>query len=218
MVAREDGGLRADAAHNRARLLAAAREVFAEQGIHVSMRQIALHAGVSEATLRRRFATMADLVAEAFSEQVSVYADAAEEALGNPDAWAGFTGFVRRLTAMQLADRGFTEVLTMTFPPSMRVEKQRRRAYAAVTGLIKRTQESGSLRPDFSPEDLMLVLMAHAGVVAASGDLAPVFSGRLLAYLFEAFAAPGTGSLPPAPSVTDTYRAMMRLHRKPGQA
>jgi hypothetical protein len=34
MVAREDGGLRADAAQNRARLLAAAREVFAEQGIH----------------------------------------------------------------------------------------------------------------------------------------------------------------------------------------
>jgi AcrR family transcriptional regulator len=217
MTAREDGGLRADAARNRARLVAAAREVFAEHGIDVSMRQIALHAGVSEPTLRRRFATKADLVSEAFSDQVSVYADAAEEALGNPDAWAGFTEFVRRLARMQLADRGFTEVLTITFPPSMRVEKQRRRAYAAVTGLIERTQADGSLRPDFSPEDLMLILMAHAGVVAASGDLAPAFSGRLLAYLFEAFAAPGNGALPPAPSAAQTYRAMMRLHRKPGE-
>ena len=45
MAAREDGELRADAARNRARLVAAAREVFAEHGIHVSMRQVALHAG-----------------------------------------------------------------------------------------------------------------------------------------------------------------------------
>lgn len=204
--------MRADAARNRARLVSAAREVFAEHGLGVSMRQIALHAGVSEPTLRRRFPCREELVAEAFQDQIAVYADEAERALTDPDPWAGFVGFVRRLAQMQLADRGFTEVLTMTFPAAMRAEDQRRRAYAALTALIRRAQERGSLRADFSPEDLVLVLMAHAGVVAGGGALSPVFSDRLLGYLFEAFAAPGSGELPPAPSVAQTYRALLRLH------
>jgi hypothetical protein len=45
MAARGDGGLRADAARNRDRLVAAAREVFAEHGIDVSMRQVAAQSG-----------------------------------------------------------------------------------------------------------------------------------------------------------------------------
>lgn len=176
------------------------------------MRQIALHAGVSEPTLRRRFSCREELVAEAFQDQIAVYADEAERALAEPDPWMGFVGFVRRLAEMQLADRGFTEVITMTFPATMRAEEQRRRAYAALTTLIQRAKESGALRADFSPEDVVLMLMAHAGVVAAGGALAGVFSDRLLAYLFEAFAAPGSGELPPAPSVAQTYRALLRLH------
>ena len=65
-------GLRADAARNRARLVSAAREVFSQQGLNVSMRQVARHAGVSEPTLRRRFASKEELVAEAFGDQVAV--------------------------------------------------------------------------------------------------------------------------------------------------
>lgn len=204
--------LRADAARNRALLVDAARELFAEQGLGVSMRQIALRAGVSEPTMRRRFPCWEALVAEAFEDKITAYADLAEEALAATDPWAGFAGFVERIARLQLVDRGFTEVLTLTFPTSMRAEQQRRRAYAAITALISRAQEQDSLRPDFSPEDIVLVLMAHAGVVGASGDLAPELSARLLAYLLEAFAAPGQGPLPPAPSGAATYRALLRLH------
>jgi hypothetical protein len=82
----------------------------------------------------------------------------------------------------------------MTFPATMRAEEHRLRAYAAITALIRQAQEHGSLRGDFSREDLVLTLMAHAGVVAASGELSRAFSDRLLAYLFEAFAAPGRAS------------------------
>ena len=34
-------------------------------------------------------------------------------------------------------------------------------------------QEAGRLRADFSSEDLVLLLMANAGVIAATGDAAP---------------------------------------------
>jgi len=189
--------------------------VFADQGLDVSMRQIAKLAGVSEPTLRRRFPCREELVAEAFQDKIAVYADAAEAALRATDAWGGFAAFMRTLAKMQLADRGFTEVLTLTFPASLQAEESRKRAYAALTDLIRRAKSQGMLREDFSPEDVVLVLMAHAGVVSAAGELAPALSDRLLAYLFEAFAAPGAGRLPPAPSAAATYRALLRLHRDP---
>ncbi|GII56046.1 TetR family transcriptional regulator [Planotetraspora thailandica] len=205
-------GLRADAARNRQRIVDAAREVFARDGLDVSMRQVALHAGVGEPTLRRRFATKADLVAEVFQDKIATYADAAEAALDDPDVWRGFSSFVYRAAGMQLADRGFTELLTMTFPKSMRVEQHRLRAYTAFTALIARAQSTGVLREDFVAEDLPLVLIAHAGVVAAGGEVAGDLSARLLAYLLQAFAAPGVADLPPAPSPAAIYRALLRLH------
>ena len=214
MPRRSDTGLRADAARNRERIVEAAREVFAEQGLDVSLRQIARHAGVGEPTLRRRFSSKEELVAEVFQDKLALYADLAEGALRSEDAGAGFRDFLGRIARMQLVDRGFTDVLTMTFPDTLGAERQRRRAYAALTALIEQAKEEGSLRTDFSPEDLVLVLMAHAGVVGAAGDLAETFSARLLAYLFEAFAAPGSGELPPAPSVPATYRALLRLQRR----
>ena len=45
--------LRADAARNRARVLDAAREAFAEMGLDVGVEEIARRAGVGEGTLYR---------------------------------------------------------------------------------------------------------------------------------------------------------------------
>ena len=176
-------------------------------------RILSAEAGVGEPTLRRRFGSKEELIAEVFHDKVAAYADEAERALGDPDTWRGFTTFIHAVTRMQLEDRGFTDVLTMTFPESMRAEVHRRRAYTAVGKLIGRAQAEGTLRSDFSPEDIVLLLMAHAGVVAAAGALLPAFSDRLLAYFLEVFAAPGGGMLPAAPSAASTYRALLGLHR-----
>src|SRR5262249_12878918 len=86
--------LRVDAERNRAAILAAAREVFAEQGLEAPLEEIAARAGVGIATLYRRFPTRAHLVAAALVEKVTQYAEAAEQALAVPDPWAGFTSFV----------------------------------------------------------------------------------------------------------------------------
>ena len=91
--------LRADAERNREQILTAAREVFAEQGLDVSLRQIARRADVSEPTLRRRFASKEELVAEAFVEKVTQYADLAEAAVQNPDPGAGFREFIDAVAA-----------------------------------------------------------------------------------------------------------------------
>lgn len=172
------------------------------------MRHVAALAGVGEPTLRRRFHSKADLVAEVFDDKISAFADAAQAALEDPDVWHGFSSFIRRMAQMQLADRGFAELLTMTFGESLRVEQHRRRAYESFVALISKAQTAGVLRDDFSAEDLPMLLIAHAGVVSGGGTVSEAFSARLLAYLLEAFAAPGAGVLPPAPSPAATYHAL----------
>ena len=205
--------LRADAKRNRARVVAAARQVFAERGQDAPMEEIARRAGVGVATLYRRFPTRADLIAGAFEAKMAAYAEAVEQALAEPDAWAGFRGYVERVCAMQAADRGFTDVLTMTFPAATGFEAQRARAYHGFVELIARAKASGRLRADFVPEDLVILLMANAGVVTATGDAAPDAWRRLVAYMVEAFAAEPARPLPPPPTPAAVYRALLRLHQ-----
>jgi AcrR family transcriptional regulator len=204
-------GLRVDAERNRARIIDAAREAFAEQGIDAPIHDIAKRAGVGVGTLYRRFPTRDDLVAAAFLEEMRAFADGIDAALADPDPWSGFCGYVERLCAMQSGDRGLCEVLTITFPALRKFEAARRKAYTGFTKLIARAQAVGALRADFVPEDLIMLLMANAGVVAGAGQNAPRASPRLIGYLLQAFAAPGGGKLPPPPSSRQMYRALVRL-------
>ena len=205
--------LRADAERNRQRLITAAREVFAERGLHVPMEDIARHAGVGVATLYRRFPTRAHLIAGAFEEKMCAYADAVAQALADPDPWAGFCGYIERVCAMQAGDRGFANVLSMTFPLDKRFEAERDRAYASFLELVRRAQAAGGLRDDFVAEDLVILLMANAGVVAGTADAAPDAWRRFAAYMIQAFSARGAAPLPPPPSYTAMHHALHHLYQ-----
>ena len=210
-----DRGLRTDAERNRARILDAAHSVFAEQGLDAPMAEVARRAGVGIATLYRRFPAREDLIAATFADKMTAYADAIDEALADPDPWHGFCTYVERICGMQAADRGFTHVLTMTFPTAKALEADRARAYRGFTELIARAKATGALRPDFSDKDLIVLLMANAGVIGAAGDAAPDTWRRLVGYMLQAFSAGNTTPLPPAPRGKDLFRAM--AHPQQGQ-
>jgi AcrR family transcriptional regulator len=203
--------LRADAARNRERIVAAAREVFAERGLDAPIEDVARRAGVGVATLYRRFPTRADLIAAAFEAKMAAYADAVTAALDDPDPWHGFWRYLERVCAMQAADHGFANVLTLTFPTTKQFEAARTRAYEGFVELIGRAKAAGKLRPDFVPEDLVLLLMANAGVITATGDTAPNTWKRFVAYMIQAFAADHADSLPRPPRPAAMYRALLRL-------
>lgn len=204
--------LRTDAERNRTRILAAARQVFAERGLEASMNAIAKRAGVGIATLYRRFPCRERLIAQVFAERMEAYARAIETALADPDPWHGFCWYVEEVCAMQAADRGFGDVLTLSLPTSKAFEATRAEAYRAFDELVTRAQATGRLRPDFTHQDMVLVLMANAGVLNATGDAAPDAWRRLVGYLLDAFdATPGAVPLPPAPSNIALYRAMLKL-------
>jgi AcrR family transcriptional regulator len=204
--------LRADAEQNRERIVEAAQALFAERGIDVTREEIARRAGVGMATLRRRYPTRADLVAGVFEEKMWRFATGARKALQDPDPWHGFCRYVASLCAMQTADRGFSDVLTMTFPSATKFEAARVQAYEDFSELMKRAQTAGALRKDFVAEDLIILLMASAGVVAAAGKAAPRSAPRLVGYLLQAFAAPGGGALPPPPTSRQIYKAIARVN------
>jgi AcrR family transcriptional regulator len=214
----QDGsGLRVDAERNRARVVAVAREVFAEQGLGVPMTEIARRAGVGIATLYRRFPTPEDLIVATFAEKMTAYADAIDTALADPDPWRGFCAYVERVCAMQADDRGFTRVLTTTFPQAKAFEAERDRAYRGLGELILSAQRAGRLRGDFSPEDLVLFLMANAGVVEATGDAAPDAWRRLVAYLLQACAGEAARPLPDPPTPRQMYRALLPRPATPSE-
>ncbi|WP_268761717.1 TetR/AcrR family transcriptional regulator, partial [Frankia sp. AvcI1] len=161
--------IRLDARRNRDRIVEAARELFTRQGLSVSTNEVARHAGVGIATVLRRFPTRDDLVGAVFGPKMAGYRDAMSAALADPDPWHGFSRFLETVCGMQVADLGFTEVLTRTFPTARALESQRDEVAADFGRLIARAQAAGRLRPDFAHQDLVVILMANAGVVAASG-------------------------------------------------
>lgn len=208
---RECPSLRRDAERNRDRILVAARQAYAREGLHVSMASVARRAGVGVATLFRRFPTQEDLIAAVFEDTMDAYVAAVTSALEDPDPWRGFQAFIRTVCGMQAADRGFAEVLTMSFPAAEELEAKRSAALRGFTELISRGQEAGRLRPEFCAEDLVVLLMANAGVVAAAGDSAPGAWQRLVGHMLRAFAVHEVDTVPPAPDPDELEQAMRRF-------
>lgn len=207
-----DATLRADAERNRDRIMEAARRLYATEGLGISMASVAMEAGVGRATLARRFRSKAELVAAVFAEHMNDYLTATEAALADPDPWQGFSDYITAVCAMQANDRGFADVLTISFPEAPELETLRGQALASFLKLISNAKATGNLRPDFQSEDLFIVLLANAGVVSATGQVTSRGSSRLAGLMLRAFAAPGAPlpELPPAPTSDDLNRAMVR--------
>jgi AcrR family transcriptional regulator len=210
--------LRSDAQRNRERVVEAARAVFAEQGLDASTNEVARRAGVGIATLFRRFPTRDDLIAAAFADKMHAYAEAIDRALADSDPWNGFCGYIERVCQMQADDRGFADVLTLTFPTAKAFEEERNRSADKLTELLDRAKAAGRLRADFAHQDVPLILMANAGVVTATRDAAPDAWRRLVGYLIQSFATEATQPLPDPPTPRQMYRALLRLsHNTPQQ-
>ncbi len=203
--------LRADAARNRAAIVAAAREVFAEQGLEAPLEEIALRAGVGIATLYRRFPAREQLVAAALIEKVTQYADAAADALAACDPWAGFVGYVHRVCELQAGDRGLSDLLSMALAADEHIEQLRATANAQVVELVERAKAAGRLRDDFVGEDLLLMLIASAAIGQVMHADCPDAWRRFVALVLDALELRDAPALPPPPSSAQMYEAMRRL-------
>ncbi|MEV8614589.1 helix-turn-helix domain-containing protein [Amycolatopsis sp. NPDC051373] len=191
--------LRSDARDNHDRILTAAREVFAAEGLDVPMREIARRAGVGPATLYRHFPTKEDLAGAAFADQLQVCRQIVDEGLATPGPWLGFCLVIEKLFDVHARDRGFTAAFLSRFPRAFDFTTARDSALTSIAELARRAKATGHLRPDFVVDDLVLVLMANNGIHATSPAARVAASRRFAALAIQAFrATPQPSPLPPA--------------------
>jgi AcrR family transcriptional regulator len=156
--------LRSDAQDNRDRVLEAARGLFAESGLGVTMRQIARRAGVGPATLYRRFPTKQDLVLEAFTDELGACSAIVREAAADPEPWRGFCSVIERVTVLNARNQGFTDAFMAEYPSAIDFAAHRAALTREIAAISRRAIATGDLRPDFVLDDFMLVLLAGRGL------------------------------------------------------
>ena len=163
-MATGESALRADAARNRERIVAAAMEVFAARGLEASTAEIAARAGVGEATLFRRFPTKDDLVTAIVAMQFEEAAGLAAECLEDDDPWRGVERFLYGMAERASVDHGVAGATKEKCVASPSLAGERRRLIDLTSQLVRRAQKADALRDDIAGQDLMFLMSAVASL------------------------------------------------------
>lgn len=148
--------MRADARRNYDRLVAAAREEFAERAHDAAIEDIARRAGVGVGTLYRHFPRRIDLVEAVYAEEIDTLIATVDEAEEMPDAYAGLTRWLHAYATYASNKRNLLKELQEAFErdPGLKLQL-RERLSAAATRVLGRAQEAGAVRADVSGDDLL---------------------------------------------------------------
>ncbi len=192
--------LRADAARNRARIVEAAIEVFAEHGLEASTAEVAERAGVGEATLYRRFPTKDDLIVAILETQMDEVIAIADECLADPDPGRGVERFLSEMVERSVANRGISESTKNHCMAQPALERHRRLAMERMSALLRRAQDAGAVRNDINGVDLGLLI----GAATSAADVP--FPGlrddlwkRYLGIILDGLRPEGATKLRPGP-------------------
>jgi AcrR family transcriptional regulator len=186
---------RSDARDNRDRILAAAAQAFAAEGLSVSLVEIARRAGVGNATLHRNF-TKEQLIEELFQDWYARRQAMAERALADSDPWHGFASFLEAV----LADDTLNRAIGVLFAVH---SCWRERFHAMMTSLLARAQEAGAVRGDLTAEDVVLALLGVAGTMTITAQSSPDQWRRQLAIALDGMKALDAQPLPGLPLAFD---------------
>ena len=161
---------RADAQRNRERILEVAKEAFTRSGADTSLDDIAKQAGVGAGTLYRHFPTRDALLEAVYRTEVEKLAAAEKEfarTLPPVEALrAWMLLFVDYIAAKQLIAPALN---TVVGGPSKLYEATTGLVVGAITALVERAIESGEIRLDLEPMDLLRALVG-VSYVASTPD------------------------------------------------
>jgi AcrR family transcriptional regulator len=202
--------MRKDAERNRAALVAAAREVFAERGLDASLDDVAHRAGLGVGTAYRHFPNKHELAKAIFVQAIDDIVALADEAAQCADPWDGIVMFMEGAAAAQSVDRGLREVLMGEHDPQ-RMDQVNERLTETIGGLVKRAQRAGAVRPDIATTDIGVVVMMLCTVADLAGDVAPDLWRRYLPMLLDGL-RPGA-ELPVPPMSDGALREAMASHK-----
>jgi AcrR family transcriptional regulator len=195
---RGERALRADARRNHQAVIAAAKKLFAEEGLDAQMPDVAKAANVGVGTVYRHFPTKDDLIAALVAERFERLAQKALEALQTEDAWEGISDFIRFSAQIQADDRGLCEVMGSR-PEVMDAAARAAGLPELCEQLVKRAQRSGRLRRDLTWEDIPMIACGLGRITQASVGPTTGRWPRLVEIILDGLRAPGSGKLPRCP-------------------
>jgi AcrR family transcriptional regulator len=161
--------MRADARRNRERIIQAAREAFAEDGLETQMDDVARRAGVGVGTLYRHFETKDALVGELVRLKLSDFAARVRARLeegGEP--WEMFAGALREQAEVMASDAVHQRMVFANSPESVD------HAQSAIDELrevweemLQRVKASGTLRDEVTVDDVRTLMCGLGSMMAA---------------------------------------------------
>src|SRR5581483_7675654 len=155
---------RADARRNYEKVLAAAREAFAEGGESISLEEIARRAGVGIGTLYRNFPNRQALLEALYVEEVC--RSAAE--LDDADPWQSLTAWIDRFMAYLSTKRALAHELLNYLDQDAELFKTCRASlFAAGEPLLERAQDAGVVRPDVTIAEVVQLMVGIGKIPTA---------------------------------------------------
>jgi AcrR family transcriptional regulator len=187
--------LRADARRNRDAVIAAAKKLFADEGLDAQMPDIAKAAKVGVGTVYRHFPTKDDLIAALAVERFERLAEKVREALERDDPWDGLCEFIRFAARLQADDRGLCEVMGSR-PEVMNASALAVGLDKLTEEMVRRAQRSGDLRKDLDWEDIPMIACSMGSVTQAQMGPGLGRWPRLVEIIIDGLRAPCSAKLP----------------------
>ena len=160
---------RADARRNVERVLRAAEEVFATEGLAVPIDEIASRAGVGVGTVYRHFPTKQALFQAVVMVRLEALVERAKELSEAPDPGEAMFTFVADLVELAVQKRDLTDDLAQDgFDDEVHaaIKGELQRAFDV---LLQRAQRAGAVRDDVGSTDITALLMGTCLVADRHG-------------------------------------------------
>jgi AcrR family transcriptional regulator len=176
-------GLRADARRNRARILAAASGVFAEQGASASTEEVARRAGVAIGTVFRHFPAKDDLLRAILKDLLQRLAVQVTALSADGDPATALFEFFTSMVGQAAAKKTVIDLLAEA-GTDVRVAESAGALRDGIGTLLIRAQRAGAVRPDVQiPEVMALLISTCQGALQGAWD--DELQRRALAIIFD---------------------------------
>jgi AcrR family transcriptional regulator len=168
--------MRADARRNRAAILKAARELFASERPDVQIDDVARRAGVGVGTVYRHFPDKEALMGELVRARFEIFNERLRQAIAagaepGADAFEELADALRDAAASVAADAAtrfaFQSGGERVFAHA---EAEKREFVELCEVLVGRAHASGQLRPDFSAENVPMVMCGMCATMSKQDD------------------------------------------------